>query len=390
MRPRQVACLPMVIGGLGENEFTHGAAVSVDGSNMDKAKFAGARHLDPGYVWVEAFSKAERSKPRWYLPAFFFPQQEGKVSGETSSEEEARRLRNRSLLREALAVAFMAFDGVTRHAYTVKGVTRYAVFGLQTLVLDGAEQVAFSLLRQFGSTPCPRCLVPEGLFPAIGSACLPEFLKSKGLHGECILNPMRRVFGCSHPDWIVGRNMAYARLHHNELGGLQQTLRLAYQAPQRLRESDGEVAKADSPAAAAADVIYAKLELAIRELVALIPSSCTHSRWKKFTFHFTRYDGSQRSGKTYADFHACNAWHMRDLLVFSIPALLQPFVFCEDDVRGAQYFGHWCVEPLCLYLAFYRWQAPAQTDRRDRVEIKMLARMDRSDLIAPPKVLACL
>ena len=91
-------------------------------------------------------------------------------------------------------------------------------------------------------------------------------------------------------------------------------------------------------------------------------------------YHFTRNRGSKKPPTTYAEFRHCNAWHLKDVLKFAAPVLLQPFLFSNDEVAQSQAFGHACVETVCLIAAFYEQQSALISTERHRIQLKMLAR----------------
>jgi hypothetical protein len=105
-----------VYGGLQVNEFLHGVLVAVDGMDL---KCLATRKLKPGYALPEAFSAALRRDPNWWFPFFFAPTVHGTPE------------LKREVLREVLTIALAPLDGAGRHLYTVGGIERHAIFGLQ-------------------------------------------------------------------------------------------------------------------------------------------------------------------------------------------------------------------------------------------------------------------
>ena len=396
----------VVTDGLQSDEYLHGFGVAIDGANMDRATFAGSRKLDPGYVWCESFSKKARAMRKWYLPAFLMPQSSKRPAKETPKESEARSKVDRDALREAITILFARFDGVTRVPYVVNGTTRKAVFGLQSFIVDGLEMFLLDFLRQNGNRPCHRCLLPSELFHLFYHMDVPpqlartnalelahlelasslmvpgsgtigrgkEFIKSRGRHEECVVNPLSVVFGCNRMDWAVGRNFAYARLHTNDLGLGTEMVTLALQGVQRIRQSPEETAEALSAAAVDADQIYHELQRAVQTLVQHLPSSCTHARWHNFGYHWSRDEGERRPPSVYAKLRHCNAWHIRDLVKFLIPTLSLDFVFSESDVTGAQAFAHMSIETLGVYQVALAAQSTDVSTERHRAEMKILNR----------------
>ena len=417
---------PHVCGGLGPREYMVGALIALDAMNLDGQQ-EGTRKLKPGYSLPESFSRDGRRVPDYWKPPFLFPMVKKPRGRETAAQESERLLLTRNVVREAVGNVCSGFDGITRHRYVVGGVTRWAVFGLQALVVDGLDAMGLAFVRQNGTSCCPRCLIQTSSFGSTYMHNVPAqqertnakeqatlaqakpllqtrgrigegkaLLQSQGYFLECKPNPFVTVFGCNLPDWSIGRTIAFAPLHTNEEGGGLQTLNLSFQAEQRLRERPGEMASATSEAAKAADAAQAELAVAVAKIAQAHPASLRHSAWSNFGYHFTRDRGTKKPPREYAQLSHCNAWHIKDLLKMGAVILLQPCNFRQGAATVRDSFGTWqrrqqkhvettyqvdgpafaqmCVETVCLFNAFYIKRETRPLPQSGVIQINLLGR----------------
>ena len=389
--------------GLGSREFLIGLMASMDGTRLDGP---GRRKLIPGYIMPENIPEGLRSFWLLWLPAFYLPVSPKVPEHETRTQAAARERIDRAVLNESLFHVFMPLNGIERVKYTVSDVERWAVFGLESLCLDGLEAMKIAQVRQNGKAPCERCISNASFYHLTYDCDVPQehrrtnaheaqvlrkawaalrthghktkaarFLQMQGYHLDCTTNAMSTVFGCDDKQWHIGRNIGVAPLHTNEEGCGRKTIELAFQGIQWSREEVHETPKADSSAAAKADELYDTISELASKVARATPSSLRHAGWQHdFTYFFTRDRGDRKPKLVYAQLRHCNAWHLQDLMKISVPVLLQPELVEAEDEPFVQQHLHLCVETICLFNKFYEAQRVTNKTERMRREMTILAR----------------